>query len=83
MPELHYDPITSVNVSNCGNYILTNSLDSRMCLVDTRMFEAVTYFEDFDYTNSSNSNVATVSGASQYAIVGSKNGTLLAFDINR
>ena len=47
------------------------------------MFEAVTYFEDFDYTNSSNSNVATVSGASQYAIVGSKNGTLLAFDINR
>ena len=28
--DLHYDAITSIKASNCGSYILTNSMDSRM-----------------------------------------------------
>ena len=64
LSDIHYEPITSVKTSGCGCYILTNSLDSRLQLVDTRMFNVVTTFEDNSYRNGYNSNEAAISSNS-------------------
>jgi WD40 repeat protein len=79
--DIHDDSITSVTSCTDGLYLLTNSRDNKLKLIDTRMFKVVSTFEDENYHNGYSTNRAAISSNGRYAVVGSTNGYVLAFDL--
>ena len=79
IPDLHHEAITSLSITNDGKYVLTNSRDHTLKLVDLNTFETVCTFENDAYLNSSNYNRACVSPNSKYGVAGSRNGSVVVF----
>ena len=79
--DLHEDAITSCTITPDEKAILTNSRDHSLKLIDIRNYKVVCTFEDEHYLNGSATNRATVSSDGSYALVGSKNGNVLVFDL--
>jgi autophagy-related protein 16 len=62
---------------------LTNSRDNLLKLIDIRTFEVIKTLESDEYFCSNNTNNASISPMGRYACVGSKNGKLITFDLNK
>lgn len=79
--DSHDDCITALQYMPDSNQIITNSRDNTLKLIDTRTFEVLHTFEHENYTNSNDTNTIGVSSFGTYVSVGSKNGSLLIFNI--
>ncbi len=83
MKQLHDEQITSVLNFPDGKYIITNSLDNSLKLLDIRMHKEVKTFEHDDYFCSGKTNPVCLSPGGKYAAVGSKNGKIVVFDVKK
>ena len=81
MKEVHSDSISSVTLTLDGNYVLTNSRDHTLKLIDVRKYEEVCCFEHDLYINGTNTNKATLNSKGNYGAVGSKQGNIIIFEI--
>jgi autophagy-related protein 16 len=79
--ELHDSPITSVNFTQDGRYLLTTSLDHTIKLIDVRQFEEISTFDNENYINGSRTSRSCISPAGDYAVVGSKNGSVIVLKL--
>lgn len=79
--SVHAGQVTSVTASPDQTYLLTNSRDNTLRLLDVRMsFDEVKVFRDEKYRNGVDSNKACFSGGGRYAIAGGSDGTLFLWD---
>ena len=81
MKDLHADAVTSVTLTMDGNYVLTNSRDHSIKLIDVRKYEEVAKFDNEMYINGSDRNRAWLNSSAKYGAVGSRQGNLIVFEI--
>lgn len=79
--DLHSDAISSVTILPGGKHILTNSRDHTLKLIDLNTYKVIDTFEHDSFLNPSNVNRACVSTNGKFGAVGSRNGTLVVFEI--
>jgi autophagy-related protein 16-1 len=73
----HDSPITSVNFTHDGRYLLTTSQDHTVKLIDVKQFEEISMFEHENYLNGSKTSRSCISPTGDYAVIGSKNGSVI------
>jgi autophagy-related protein 16 len=81
LKDIHDDSVTSITACNDDNYFLTNSKDNTLKLIDARMFQVISTFEDENYINGYSVNQAAISTNGKFAVVGSLSGSIVAFDL--
>lgn len=79
--DLHSDAVTSVSISPNGRYLLTNSRDHTLKLVDLTTYKVLSSFEEDSFLNSSNTNRASIASNGKYGVVGSRNGSIIIFSL--
>ena len=80
--EVHDSPVTSVNFTQDGRYLLTTSLDHTIRLIDVKQFEEMSMFEHEKYLNGSKTSRSTISPCGDYATLGSKDGSVFILKLN-
>ncbi|KAI7902474.1 WD40-repeat-containing domain protein [Cokeromyces recurvatus] len=73
---IHNGQITSVSMSYNNNYLLTNSRDNTLKIIDIRMYETVKSFHADTYRNGLNWSRSTFSPDGNYVTAGSADGCL-------
>lgn len=85
LDEIHVQQVTSVDFSRCGSYVVTNSRDNTVKLIDVRTWKILKEFEGTTkepYRNAVNWNRATFSPDSQYIVAGGQNGHLYIWNVD-
>ncbi len=80
--------MTSVHLSECGRYLLTNSRDDSICLVDIRKIggtnlNVIQRIDNEFYQNTHDTNPARLNYSGKYAAVGGRQGRVLIFDMDK
>lgn len=81
MKDVHGDAITSVTMTLDGNYVLTNSRDHTLKMIDVRKYQEVAMFENDMYINGDNTNRACLNSSAKYGAVGSRQGNVIIFEV--
>lgn len=79
--EPHDSPVTSVNFSLDGRYLMTTSLDHTIKLIDVKQFEEISMFEHEQYLNGNKTSRSGISPNGDYAVIGSKNGSVIVIKL--
>ena len=79
--EAHDNSVTSVNLTTDGRYLLTTSMDHTVKLFDAKHFEEISVFEHEEYINGDKTSRSCVSPNGDYAVIGSKNGSVIVLKI--
>ena len=80
--NVHDSAISSINFTNDGRYLMTSSRDHTIKLIDVKQFEEIWSFEDDNYLNGSNTSRSSISPGGDYAVVGSKNGSVIILKLS-
>ena len=78
--DLHSQQTTSVDFSPDGNYLLTNSKDGTMKLIDLRGLKVLREFSHAKYKNAVSWNRASFSPDGKYVLAGSTSGALCVWN---
>ncbi|CEI93666.1 hypothetical protein RMCBS344292_07897 [Rhizopus microsporus] len=79
---VHNGQITSVSMSSDGMYLLTNSRDNTLKIIDIRMYDILKSFQADSYHNGLNWSRSTFSPSGSYIAAGSSDGTLFVWNVN-
>eukprot|EP00698_Gefionella_okellyi_P020141 TRINITY_DN6290_c0_g1_i1.p1 TRINITY_DN6290_c0_g1~~TRINITY_DN6290_c0_g1_i1.p1 ORF type:complete len:557 (-),score=87.51 TRINITY_DN6290_c0_g1_i1:6-1676(-) len=79
--QLHSREVTSIHTSSDGNYLLTNSRDNSLKLIDTRTYEVVHTLTAEAHRNGVNWNKACFSSDARYVAVGSADGSVHIWNV--
>ncbi|CAO3697135.1 unnamed protein product [Rhizopus microsporus] len=79
---VHNGQVTSVSMSSDGMYLLTNSRDNTLKIIDVRMYDILKSFQADSYHNGLNWSRSTFSPSGSYIAAGSSDGTLFIWNVN-
>jgi len=82
LSNIHSGQITSVSTSIDTNYILTNSRDNTIKVIDVRTYEVIQTYRHDNYKNNLNSSRSCFSPDSKYIVAGSANGEIFIWNTN-
>lgn len=78
----HNKEVTSVCLSNSGNYLLSNGKDSKLNLIDLKTNRLVKTFKDPEYyTNKISWNSASFTFDDKFVVAGSFDGAVVVWDV--
>lgn len=81
--DAHADPVACVRFTPDENYVVSTSKDDTIKIWDLRQQKLLNQFEHDIFTLGSNTNKLCVSPNGQFAVCGTKDGSIVFYDIQK